>query len=44
MNMINKELHEYLHYNFNLEIYKSFFWTKRYSKEGCQSSHKIKKK
>lgn len=43
MNMINKELHEYLHYNFNLEIYKSFFWTKRYSKEGCQSSHKIKK-
>ena len=26
MNMINKELHEYLHYNFNLEIYKSFFF------------------
>lgn len=29
MNMINKELHEYLHYNFNLEIYKSFFLDKK---------------
>lgn len=44
MNMINKELHEYLHYNLNLEIYKSSFGQKGIQRKDVNHLTRLKKK
>lgn len=44
MNMINKELHEYLHYNLNLEIYKSSFGQKGIQRKDVSHLTRLKKK